>query len=131
MRVLTPRGRCHTDLRLVIADVNRVLRGWGQYFRTGNAATHFVQLDQYVEGRLRGLLLKRAGSRLAAGRAEAWRRPFFEALGLVRLRGTIRYPGWCMLRPEVHLVSRVREIRMHGLSGGLAFSRSVHPTDAQ
>ena len=49
VRALTPRGRCHTDLRLVIADVNRVLRGWGQYFRTGNAATHFVQLDQYVE----------------------------------------------------------------------------------
>ena len=84
---------CHTDLRLVIADVNRVVRGWGQYFRTGNAAHHFVQLDQYVEERLRGLLLKRAGSRLAAGRARAWRRPFFEALGLFRLRGTIRYPG--------------------------------------
>ncbi len=93
VRALTPRGRCHTDLRLVIADLNRVVRGRGQYFRTGNAAHHFVQLDQYVEERLRGLLLKRAGSRLAAGRARAWRRPFFEALGLFRLRGTIRYPG--------------------------------------
>ena len=93
VRVLTPRGRCHTDLRLVIADVNRVLRGWGQYFRTGNAANHFERLDWYVVGRLRGLLRKRAGSRLPAGRAEAWRRPFFEALGLARLRGTIRYPG--------------------------------------
>ena len=93
VRALTPRGRCHTDLRLVIADVNRAVRGWGQYFRTGNAANHFVQLDRYVEERLRGLLLKRGGSRLAAGRAQAWRRPFFEALGLVRLRGTIRYPG--------------------------------------
>ena len=73
--------------------MNRVLVGWGQYFRTGNAANHFVQLDDYVAGRLRGLLLKRAGSRLTAGRPRAWRRPFFEALGLVRLRGTIRYPG--------------------------------------
>ncbi len=36
--------------------------------------------------------------------------------------------GQCMLRPEVHLVSRVREIRMHGLNGGLALSRSVSPT---
>ena len=61
VRVLTPRGRCHTDLRLVIADVNRVLRGWGQYFRTGNAANHFERLDWYVVGRLRGLLRKRAG----------------------------------------------------------------------
>ena len=43
--------------------------------------------------RLRGLLLKRAGSRLRPGRANAWRRPFFEALGLCRLRGSIQYPG--------------------------------------
>ena len=93
VRDLTPRGRCHEDLRTVIADVNAVVRGWGQYFRTGNAATRFTQLDRYVEDRLRGLLLKRHGSRLAAGRADAWRRPFFEALGLCRLRGTIAYPG--------------------------------------
>ena len=93
IRDLTPRRRCHQDLRVVIAEVNAVLRGWGQYFRTGNAATRFVQLDQYVEDRLRGLLLKRHGSRLTAGRAEAWRRPFFEALGLCRLRGTVQYPG--------------------------------------
>jgi RNA-directed DNA polymerase len=92
VRELTPRARCHDDLRLVIADLNRVLRGWGQYFRTGNAATKFIQVDTYVEERLCGLLLKRAGSHLAPGRAEAWRRPFFEALGLCRLRGTVAYP---------------------------------------
>ena len=90
---LTPRGRCHTDLRIVIADLNPVLRGWAQYFRTGNAANHFTDLDQYVERRLRGLLLKRTGSRLTAGRVLTWDRPFFERLGLIRLRGTIQYPG--------------------------------------
>jgi RNA-directed DNA polymerase len=93
VRDLTPRARCHEDLRTVIADVNRVLRGWGQYFRTGNAAMKFVQMDRYVEDRLHRLLLQRAGSRLRAGRTAAWRRPFFEALGLHRLRGTICYPG--------------------------------------
>jgi len=93
IRELTPRRRCHEDLRAVIADLNAVVRGWGQYFRTGNAATRFTQLDQYVEDRLRGLLLKRHGSRLEPGRAHAWRRPFFEALGLCRLRGTVQYPG--------------------------------------
>jgi len=93
IRELTPRRRCHEDLRAVIADLNAVVRGWGQYFRTGNAATRFIQLDQYVEDRLRGLLLKRHGSRLGPGRAHAWRRPFFEALGLCRLRGTVQYPG--------------------------------------
>ncbi len=98
IRELTPRGRCHEDLRTVIADINAVVRGWGQYFRTGNAATRFIQLDRYVEERLRQLLLKRHGSRVAAGRAEAWRRPFFEALGLSRLRGTVQYPGTAQCR---------------------------------
>jgi len=93
LRALTLPARCHEDLREVIADLNPVLRGWGQYFRTGNAAVKFVQVDRYVEGRLFRLLLKRAGSRIRAGRADAWRRPFFEALGLYRLRGTLQYPG--------------------------------------
>ena len=78
---------------MIIADLNGVLRGWGQYFRTGNATVKFIQIDTYVEDRLHGLLRKRAGSRLVPGRADAWRRPFFEALGLCRLRGSIHYPG--------------------------------------
>ena len=93
VRGLTSRARCHTDLRTVVADLNPVLRGWAQYFRTGNAADKFIQVDRYVEERLRGLLLQRVGSRLRPGRVEAWRRPFFEALGLTRLRGSIQYPG--------------------------------------
>jgi len=93
VRELTPRGRCHEDLRTVIADVNRLLRGWANYFRTGNATVKFIQIDTYVEERLRGLRYKRAGSRLRAGRADVWTRPFFESLGLCRLRGTIVYPG--------------------------------------
>jgi group II intron reverse transcriptase/maturase len=93
VRELTPRSRCHEDVRTVIADLNRVLRGWAHYFRTGNAATKFHHIDRHVEDRLRGLLLKRAGSRLGSGRAPQWRRPFFEGLGLYRLRGTIQYPG--------------------------------------
>jgi hypothetical protein len=93
LRGLTARVRCHQDLRGVIAEVNPVLRGWGQYFRTGNAAMKFIQMDRYVEARLRALLVARAGRHLAAGRPALWRRPFFEALGLYRLRGTIQYPG--------------------------------------
>jgi group II intron reverse transcriptase/maturase len=93
VRVLTSRSRCHMDLRDVIAQLNPVLRGWAQYFRTGNAADKFIEVDTYVEERLRGLLHKRHGSRLPAGRARPWRRPFFETLGLCRLRGSIQYPG--------------------------------------
>ncbi len=93
VRSLTSRARCHEDLRGLIAKINAVLRGWGQYFRTGNATVKFLQMDRYVEDRLRALLIARAGRKLRVGRIALWRRPFFEALGLVRLRGTIQYPG--------------------------------------
>ena len=92
VRELTPRWRCHQDVRSVIAELNPVLRGWGQYFRSGNAANQFTQVDGYVVRRLRSLRLKRAGRNLRAGQAQRWDREYFEKLGLYRLRGTIRYP---------------------------------------
>jgi group II intron reverse transcriptase/maturase len=93
IRELTPRGRCHADLRAVITDINAVVRGWGQYFRSGNAATRFIQVDRYVEDRLRRLLAQRHGFAHPSRRGTTWTRDFFEALGLCRLRGTIQYPG--------------------------------------
>jgi RNA-directed DNA polymerase len=89
---LTPRGRCHADLRDVIADLNPVLRGWGHYFGTGNAARQFISLDGFVVRRLRALRLKRKGRNLRPGEVVGWTREYFEKLGLHRLRGTIRYP---------------------------------------
>jgi RNA-directed DNA polymerase len=93
IRVRTGRGRAGQDIRDVIAELNPILRGWGNYFRTGNASTKFVQIDWYVERRLRGLMRRRYGRNLRAGQAVAWKREWFEAHGLYRLRGTIRYPG--------------------------------------
>lgn len=93
VRELTPRRRCHQDVRSVIAELNPVLRGWGQYFGTGNAADHFIDVDDYVVKRLRSLRVKRAGRHLRAGQTQRWGRDYFESLGLHRLRGTIRYPG--------------------------------------
>jgi group II intron reverse transcriptase/maturase len=120
VRELTPRGRCHADLRAVIADLNPVLRGWGNYFRTGNAAQRFNQADTYVWRRLCALRVKRKGRHLHAGEAQRWTREYFHALGLHRLRGTVRYPAPAQrCEPERPPVSRVREIRMHGLKGGL------------
>ena len=81
------------DLKVLIKMINPVLRGWGNYFRTGNAATKFIQVDDYVRKRLRDFLVKRKGRNLSAGEADKWTREFFEALGLHRLRGTVRYPG--------------------------------------
>ena len=79
---------------MVIADLNPILRGWGNYFRTGNAAKKFNQIDYYVVGRLRDLLVKRYGRNLRPGQTTAWTREWFETHGLYRLRGTVRYPGY-------------------------------------
>lgn len=92
VKELTPRSRCHADLRDVIKDLNPVLRGWGNYFRTGNAARCFNQIDTYVWRRLRELRVQRKGRHLRAGEADRWTRESFENLGLYRLRGTVRYP---------------------------------------
>ena len=93
VKELTPHSRCHADLREVIEDLNRVLRGWGNYFRTGNAARQFGSLDSYVVRRLRDLRVRRQGRNLRAGEADDWTRDYFETLGLHRLRGTICYPA--------------------------------------
>jgi group II intron reverse transcriptase/maturase len=93
VKELTPRSRCHADPRDIIADLNPVLRGWGEYFRTGNAAKRFNQLDTYVWRRLRTLRVHRKGRHLRPGEAERWTREYFQSLGLHRLRGTVRYPA--------------------------------------
>ncbi|MGZ6725710.1 MAG: group II intron maturase-specific domain-containing protein, partial [Solirubrobacteraceae bacterium] len=40
------------SLESAIADVNPVLRGWGQYYRYGNSSRKFDQIDRYVHERL-------------------------------------------------------------------------------
>ena len=80
------------DVRVIIRDINPVLRGWANYFRTGNAAVKFNQVDDYVQQRLRGFMVKRKGRNLRAGEASRWTHDFFHAHGLYRLRGTIKYP---------------------------------------
>jgi RNA-directed DNA polymerase len=121
VKELTGRNRSGVkDVRVIIHDLNPVLRGWGNYFRTGNAATKFRQVDDYVVARLRGLMCKRQGRHLRAGGRGRWNEGFFHRHGLHRLRGTIRYPARStMPRPDTTPVSRVRETRSHGLKGGL------------
>ncbi len=98
IRRLTDRRRRAgmRDIREVIRELNPLLRGWGNYFRTGNASWKFQQVDRYVTQRLVRLLATR--------RHRNWqRRPFLmkewphsrfvEEHGLHKLLGTIRYPG--------------------------------------
>jgi RNA-directed DNA polymerase len=106
------------DVDVLIRALSPVLRGWGNYFRTGNAARKFLSLDKYVVRRLNDFRWKRYRRHAKQGQRIRWTREEYEAHGLHRLRGTIRYPKPCMLHRESPPVSRVREIRMHGLKGG-------------
>jgi RNA-directed DNA polymerase len=92
VKALTDRCRVGTPLPWIIGELNMFLRGWGNYFRTGNAATKFRQLDRYVEWRLQRLLITQRGRNLHAGQAAKWTRHWFHDQGLHQLMGTIRYP---------------------------------------
>jgi RNA-directed DNA polymerase len=95
-KIKAKTGRNRTgvkDIRVVIDELNPILRGWGNYFRTGNAANKFIEIDRYATWRLRRLMVKRKGHNLKAGQAERWTRTWFHGLGLHQLMGTIRYPG--------------------------------------
>jgi RNA-directed DNA polymerase len=96
IRELTDRRRRTgmKDIREVVEDLNPVLRGWGNDFRTGNASLKFTQLDLFVHERLFGLIRKRGGDRRKAVDPAAW--PvgcFVKRFGLHQLLGTIRYPN--------------------------------------
>jgi group II intron reverse transcriptase/maturase len=100
VRDLTDRRRAGLkDVDEVIRDLNPVLRGWGNYFKTGNASKQFNQIDHYVWRRIIRMLGKQRGfhgHRLAwrIGRQRrAWPPEKLRARGLHKLLGTIHYPG--------------------------------------
>jgi RNA-directed DNA polymerase len=92
IRELTDRRRVGMELKDVIGVLNLFLRGWGNYFRTGNASDKFRQLDRHVAWRLKRLLIKKRGRNLRAGQARRWTEAWFHDQGLHKLLGTIRYP---------------------------------------
>lgn len=93
VRGLTGRSRVGVkDIRTLFEYLNPILRGWGNYFRTGNAAIKFGQMDDYVARRLRTLMIKKRGRNLRPGQVREWTPEWFHQMGLYRLRGTIRYP---------------------------------------
>jgi len=96
----------------LIERINPVLRGWGEYFRTGNAERAFNVVDTYVHRRIKHWWWRRGGQR----RSRDWLTARLLGMGLHQLRGTVRYPA--QAAPARPSVSRVREIRTHGLKGG-------------
>ena len=113
VRELTSKRQSGKDVKQLIAELNPVLRGWGNYFRTGNADREFNKMDCFVARRLRRWQHRRGGQRVAK------RPPFIRSqlygMGLHQLQGTVQYPA--QATPRRSSVSRVPENGMHGLKG--------------
>ncbi len=85
IRAKTRRTNGHS-LQANIADVNRTLVGWFEYFKQSHQTT-FPHLDSWVRMRLRSLLRKRLGKR-GRGRGsdhQRWPNCFFAEQGLFSL----------------------------------------------
>ncbi len=121
---LTRVGNGASDVTDVIASLNPVLRGWGNYFRTGTAHREFHAIDEYVRERVCRWMWRRGGQRTRF-RAERWPHERLWSMGLHRLRGRVQYPS--QATPRRPSVSRVPEIGTHGLNGGLATNGAAAP----
>lgn len=96
IRELTDRRRWAglQDIKQVVEVLKPVLRGWGNYFRTGNASLKFQEVDRYVNQRLVRLLRHVRGWARRPFSLQEWTPArFAKEFRLHRLVGTIRYPG--------------------------------------
>jgi group II intron reverse transcriptase/maturase len=88
--ITAPRWRLKESIGVLVEELNRVLRGWCNYFRRGNSARHFSRIDSYVRERLALFDSKkrgRHGRRWGSAHDTAWQ----ARLGLFTLSGTVRY----------------------------------------
>src|SRR4051812_49549324 len=63
VRELTSKRQSGKEVKQIIAELTPVLRGWGNYFRTGNADREFNKMDYYVVKSLRRWQYRRGGER--------------------------------------------------------------------
>ena len=110
---MTSKRQSGQKVEQIIAELTPVLRGWGNYFRTGNADREFNKMDTFVVTSLRRWQYRRGGQRPTK------RAPFagdqLYRVGLHKLMGTVKYPA--QATPRRSSLSRVPENGTHGLKG--------------
>ncbi|MCX6033672.1 MAG: group II intron reverse transcriptase/maturase [Chloroflexi bacterium] len=93
IRFITGRMRLSNPLTEVIKFLNRVIRGWRNYFRIGNCTLKFQQLDRYVRNRLEQWLRSKQGPR------GHWNEHAFRALMSQHGLEYFYLPGICAVKP--------------------------------
>lgn len=89
VREFTGRNMTTLDLEYVVGKLNRRLQGWGHYFRNGNSARKFAQVDSYVHRRLVIFMSTKHKRR----RHTNWSRfdwKWQQRVGVYQLTGTVR-----------------------------------------
>ena len=89
IRDRTDRRFARLPLEYAVENVNHVVRGWGNYFRYGNSADKFGEIDGYVRERLAILASAKHGLQ---GRnwVSRFNYEWATKLGVYRLSGTVR-----------------------------------------
>lgn len=67
--IIGGRTRLGEPIEVIVAELNRYLRGWGAYFRKGNSTKQLRQMDQYVRESL-GMFASKQTKR----RGRGWQR---------------------------------------------------------
>ncbi len=91
IRELTDRSQLLLPVEVIVARVNRFVRGWAAYFRYGNSARHFDKIRGYLGMRLALVISKRHKRSRGFGRSVV----FFQSpnrLGLIGLDGIVAAP---------------------------------------
>jgi group II intron reverse transcriptase/maturase len=90
IRALTARRYTEMPIASVVDRLNPVLRGWGNYFRAGNSARKFNQIDSYVHERL---AIFACNKHQLPGRKwdSRFNGDWFRRLGVHTLKGTVNY----------------------------------------
>jgi group II intron reverse transcriptase/maturase len=90
IRELTDRRYAGLPLEVVVERLNPVIRGWGNYFRSGNSARKFSHIDSYVHERL-ATLASNKHQRSGRNWATRFNSDWLNRLGVYTLTGTVRY----------------------------------------
>jgi Retron-type reverse transcriptase len=91
-RITSYRRMKIRNVHELVPELNRLLRGWGGYFKTGNAARKFGQIESYVWQNLVIFQNRRRGQK-RPHREREYTYDWYQNLGLYRLMGQIGYPN--------------------------------------
>jgi group II intron reverse transcriptase/maturase len=93
IKAIVNRGRNGVQhIGELVVKLNPILRGWANYFRSGNPNRQFAKMEQYLWQRIARFECKRR-KRKAPYKDYRYDREWYQSLGIERLVGTTSYPN--------------------------------------